>query len=209
MTHAFVPASIARLLIPAVLALGACKSSDSSASTSSSTTPDAAASEKGHAQITAEYTATAQVVAIDSASRTITLRNEDGTLHDVHAGSEVRNFDRIKVADVVRVRYKESLVATKLAPGTALGPAQAAFASGRAKPGAMPAAGAGVAISVRVKVESVDLDKGIVSYSRASGEMGAHRVKTDEGREFVKGLQPGDIVQLDAEQIIALSVETP
>jgi hypothetical protein len=64
-------------------------------------------------------------------------------------------------------------------------------------------------VSARVKVESIDRDHEIVTFSRASGELGSHRVTTPEGREFLKQLNVGDVVQIDADQALALSIETP
>jgi len=195
--------AITILFLGTLLALGACKSSGSSAtskSTSSSAHP-------GHAQISNEIVATAKVTAIDAATRTVTLKREDGTPLRIQCGTGVRNFDKIGVGDTLKVKYKETLSATRLAPGDPGTQAGIAAAAGRAEKGAQPAAGVGVAATVCATIRSVDLEQQVVLFTLPSGEKVARHVTTPEGREFIKGLKPGDNVQLDYTEVIALSVD--
>ena len=53
--------------------------------------------------------ARATVTAIDPATRTVTLKNEKGETFPVQAGSAVKNFDQIKVGDIVKATYTESI----------------------------------------------------------------------------------------------------
>jgi hypothetical protein len=66
-----------------------------------------------------------------------------------------------------------------------------------------------VAASQRVKVESIDRTNQIVVFSQASGELIARRIQTPQGRDFVKKLKPGDVVQLVYVEAVALSIEEP
>src|SRR5262245_4382377 len=66
------------------------------------------ASEPGKAAMVSATEATATVVAVDKATRTITLKGPKRTV-DVVAGDEVKNFDQIKVGDRVVVKYVEAL----------------------------------------------------------------------------------------------------
>ena len=59
------------------------------------------------ATIENEVTASAGVVALDPATRGITLEREDGTQLAMIAGPEVRNFDQIEVGSVVEASYVE------------------------------------------------------------------------------------------------------
>ncbi len=198
---------VLRLLLPAsLLVLGGCQSEPekpASAPASSS----ASSSELASAEISNEFTATAEVTAIAKAERIVTLRREDGSQFSIECGEAVRNFDQIAVGDKLRVRYKEILAATKLPAGEAARPMQGTIAAGSAKPGANPAAGVGVSANVRVKIESIDLERNVVVFSMASGEMIARSLKTPQGREFAKSLKVGDTVQLNYAQVLALSVE--
>jgi hypothetical protein len=154
-----------------------------------------------------EFTATAEVIAVDHARRTVTLRREDGRLLALQVGQAARNFDQIAIGDQVRVHYKESLSASLRPAGETARPAEGAVTAGRAEAGAKPGGGVALLMSVRVKIESIDAPHDIVVFSLASGELIAHRLATAEGRSFVTGLRVGDVVQLDYAEAMALSVE--
>jgi len=182
-----------------LLALGACRSAQSQ--------PPAPPPEGRRAEISSEFTATAEVAALAPAERVVTLRREDGSLFDVQVDAGVRNFEQIAVGDTLRVRYKELLAAAKLPPGESARSAQGTVTAARTPAGAKPGAGLGLAVSVRVRIESIDLERGLVVFSLASGELIARRLQTREGREFVAELAVGDTVQLDCTQALALAVE--
>jgi len=194
-------AFFARALVPASLLLvAACQSN-------SSTKPPSPPPAGQKAEISSEFTASAEVTAIAPAERMVTLRREDGVLLDLQVGEGVRNFDQVAVGDVLRVRYRETLAAEKLPAGSSIGPVEGAFGAARAKKGEKPGAGMGLAVQMRVRIESLDLERDIVVFSLASGELIARRLQTPEGRTFVTGLKIGDIVQLDYTEAIALGVE--
>jgi len=193
------------------LALGACTSTTSgesapapkSASAEGSTT----APRSGHAQLTNEYVASAEVLQVDAAERVLTLRREDGEWLQLEVGESVRNFDQIQVGDRLRVRYAESLKATLLAPDARTPAAGELVAAERAAAGAKPSGGVGYAATVRVKIESIDRERDLVVFSLDSGELVTHRIATPEGRRFVSGLKVGDSVQLDYAEALAVSIE--
>lgn len=195
------------LFAGSLLLLASCKSEQTAPSTASTTPSAPTAPPVRSAEIANEYTATAAVVAVAPEQRLLTLQREDGTRFDVRAGEAVRNFDQIAAGDAVRVRYKETLVA-ELAPGADMAkPGEASAAAARAKEGAKPGAGVGMAFSLPVRIESIDREREIVVFSPASGELLAHRVKTPQGRDFLRGLKVGDTVQVTYSQVLALTVE--
>lgn len=61
----------------------------------------------------------AQVVSLDRLTRAITLKGPNGTIVDMIAGNEVKNFDQLKVGDFVNVRYFQSLALELHKPGQA------------------------------------------------------------------------------------------
>ena len=67
------------------------------------------ASEPGKAVAVSVVEATATVVAINTATRTVTLKRADGHLVEVVCGDEVKNFAQISVGDNVKVSYQEAL----------------------------------------------------------------------------------------------------
>ena len=158
-------------------------------------------------EVSEEITATATVQAVDPQSRLVTLRREDGSTAIVLAGPAVRNFAQIAVGDKVKVRYIESLAAALKKPGEAGAPVSGAVAVGAAELGQKPAGVAGEQVSVTVEIQSVDTEKNIVVFTPPSGGLRAVRVRRPEGREFIKGLKPGDKVEITYTEALAISVE--
>ncbi|SAK48104.1 hypothetical protein [Caballeronia ptereochthonis] len=52
---------------------------------------------------------TATIVAIDPATRTVTLKSAAGKMLELEIPNEVRNFEQLAVGDVVTTQYRESL----------------------------------------------------------------------------------------------------
>ena len=109
-------------------------------------------SEPGKAAAVRTLQVTAQVVALDKASRTVSLKGPEGNVIDVVAGDEVKNFAQIKVGDYLFVRYMQSL-SLELQKVKA-GPSGITEQSGMAtaKPGERPAAAAGHEVTAIAKV---------------------------------------------------------
>jgi hypothetical protein len=190
-----------------LLFLASCAGPKAEAGTSGSTAAMAETRTLTPVDLSNEITATADVTAVDKGTRVVTLRREDGSMFQVLAGSEVRNFDQIKAGDKLRVRFKENLKAS-LRPANEGGPqAGAGVVATRAAVGATPAAGAAFGVSVKVRIESIDSAHDIVVFSLPSGELVSHRIATSEGKKFVEGLKIGDKVQLEYSQALALAIE--
>jgi hypothetical protein len=122
----------------------------------------------------------------------------------------VPDLDKIVPGDAVRMRFRETLALQIVSPGTVAQPVQVSVAAARVPPGHKPGAKVGAALSMRVRIESIDEEHGIVVYSPASaygaGQLLARRVRTPEGRDFVRYLQVGDEVQVEYLEILALQV---
>src|SRR5882757_4473708 len=63
----------------------------------------------GKAAIRGTTRVTATVQEIDAATRTVLLRGRNGKIVEVVVVGEARNFDQLKVGDVVAVVYREAL----------------------------------------------------------------------------------------------------
>ena len=161
------------------------------------------------AQVTQELTAEATVKAVDQQNRLVTLEREDGSTITFLAGPEVRNLPQIAAGDKVKARYRESLLASVKKPGEAVKPTAVAAAVSRAEPGAAPGATAGQQVTVTVRIESVDTEKNRVAFTLPSGAMRIVSVKQPEMQEYIKGLKPGDQVEITYTEAVAISVEKP
>lgn len=63
----------------------------------------------GHAAVKRTIQITATVENIDPATRTVVLKTANDKIVEVEVGEEARNFDQLKVGDVVTTVYRESL----------------------------------------------------------------------------------------------------
>ena len=153
------------------IALLGCKSDDQA---ESAPPPEP---EAKSAQISNEYTATAEVTAIEREQRVVTLRREDGSLFALQVGSTARNFDQLEVGDTLRVRYKEQLAASLRPAGESAREVEGVVGAGLTEAGDKPGGGLAVGMSARVKLESIDLERDIVVFRspRASSSPTASR----------------------------------
>ena len=71
-----------------------------------------AAREKDRALLASKVTLTATVVAIDSGTRTVTLKGGGGRIVDVVVPPEAKKLDEIKVGDLVTVEYARAVSLT-------------------------------------------------------------------------------------------------
>jgi hypothetical protein len=144
---------------------------------------------------------TATVVAIDKATRTVTLKGPKRTV-DVVAGDEVRNFDQIRVGDTVVAKYVEALTLelkkTK-APAEAKGEAAAV----RAAPGSRPAGAVGREVTVLADVVGVDPKNSIISLKGPRGNVLDLRVQNPDHFKVVK---KGDQVEAVYTEALAIAV---
>jgi ABC-type transport system substrate-binding protein len=62
-------------------------------------------------------TETATVEAIDTSTRTVTLKKPDGTFVSVVAGPDIKRLEEVKVGDKVNARYYENVVVRVKQPG--------------------------------------------------------------------------------------------
>jgi hypothetical protein len=159
------------------------------------------------AKISDEVLVQATVVDIDKENRELLLERPDGSYVEVVAGPEVRNFDQIVVGNTVSARYIVSLSARRLEPDEADIEPSVGVVAGRAEPGQAPAAAVGADMVLTVVVRSVDLDQHIVTFADPGGVLHAVEAERDEGKAFVKGLKPGDRVELNYEEVLVMGVE--
>lgn len=151
--------------------------------------------------------ASATVEAIDTTTRRVRLKGPEGRSMIVQAGPEVRNFDQVRVGDRVVVRYTEAMGAEVVKPSSAVGSTQPTVTTERAGAGARPGGSEAVSLKGVVKVVSVDAAKGVVEFVGVDGAMRRVRVADPRAQEFVRGLKPGDAVQVTFTEAIAVSVE--
>jgi len=161
------------------------------------------ASEPGKAAVAETIQAAAGVVAVDKASRTVTLKGPRGEVFDVVCGPEVKNFDQIKVGDQVVVQYLRALTLELKKAGGKLTTKETTDAVS-AKKGAQPGAAVGRQVTVMTRVVDVDPKNKTISLQGPKGNVVVLDVKNPEHFKVVK---KGDNVEAVYTEALAISVE--
>ena len=171
--------------------------------------PDAAggaavASEPGRAAVARAAEISAQVVGIDKATRTVTLKGPKGNVVDIVAGDEVKNFDQIKLGDFVVVRYAEALQLELRNTKVKAGDVTVTEGAARAKPGERPAVAGAREVTAIADVIGVDPKKSTITLKGPRGNVVTLNVQNPEHFKVVK---KGDQVDVTYTEALALSVE--
>jgi Cu/Ag efflux protein CusF len=147
---------------------------------------------------------TSVIEAIDSTNRTVTLKNDDGTLDTIYCGPEVQRFDALKVGDKVTFRYHESVVYAIQKLGAAA-PSTDKSAITRTK-GPKPGGTISRQMTATVTVLAIDQTTPSITISTEDGSKMSFKV---EDKKNLEGVKVGDKVQITYTQALAISVEPP
>jgi hypothetical protein len=149
---------------------------------------------------------TATVDAIDSKTRTITLKGTDGTKTSFIAGDEVRNFAQIKKGDIVEVDYRRA-AATALEKASDATVAGQAATVERAPAGAKPGMMATQTSTIVATVLEIDQKNRVVTLQGPKG--GIVMVAVPADMKAFDSLKKGDKVSAIYSEAMAISVKTP
>jgi plasmid maintenance system killer protein len=161
------------------------------------------------AAVTAQETALiydGEVINIDAATRTVTLKNQDGE-STIVAGPEVKNFAEIKVGDRFDVVY-ELAVAVELVkvknPGVT--GEQVTTTTATAPQGDKPGMITTNTITATANVEAIDATKNIISLKGPQGNI--FKVKV-QNPDLMKDIAVNDQVKVVYTEAIAAVVSAP
>ena len=154
------------------------------------------------ATVTGTKTVTAKVVAIDSTTRTVMLKDKKGRVVEVQVGEEARNFDQLKIGDVVTTEYRESM---SLSLTKASGPRSASERTieQRSAPGAKPGGTIGREVTIMADVIAVNPKAETVTLKGPQGNTVEVIVQDPEQ---MKNIRKGDQVQVVYTEAVAISV---
>ena len=158
---------------------------------------------------TKSVSATATIQAIDSTTRTLTIRDESGVEDSYVAGPEIKRFDELKVGDKVKMTYRESVVLQlrKAPPAGTTGakPADpsldAAVTRGK---GALPGVTAAVQEKMTVTVKSIDASVPSITVTTPDGRTITRKV---EDRKTLEGVAAGDSIEVTYTRALLTSIE--
>ena len=161
------------------------------------------ASAPGKAAIGSVVTASAAVTAIDAATRTVSLKGPKGNAFDITAGHEVRNFDQIKVGDLLVVKYAEALTLELKKGGGADRSRTESTDAARTAPGAAPGATAGRQVTVVADVTAVDAKTQTITLR---GPQRTVDLRVPDKKQF-EGVKVGDQVEARYTEAVAVSMQ--
>lgn len=119
--------------------------------------PLAAQAEEMPARAIAEaVTGVATVEKIDANTREVTLKRGDGSTVTIVAGEEVRNFDQIKVGDIVETEIIEALAIAVEPASTKVLERREELSGHRAQPGEKPGAKTTRTVEIVAEVKAID-----------------------------------------------------
>ncbi|MFP3557827.1 hypothetical protein SB861_45180 [Paraburkholderia sp. SIMBA_049] len=154
------------------------------------------------ATVVGTTTVTATVVAIEPATRTVTLKDKRGRVVEVEVGEEARNFDQLKVGDVVTTEYREAMSLSLMKTSGARSATQRLIEQ-RTPPGAKPGGTIGREITVMADVVAVNAKAKTVTLKGPQGNTVDVIVQDPEQ---MKNVRKGDQVEVVYTEAVAISV---
>lgn len=153
-----------------------------------------------------KVTRTATVVNVDSAKRIITLKNEEGNTQSYVLGDNVKNFDQIKVGDIVKSSVIES-VAVFVRKSGELPDASVTKTVSVAPKGEKPGVVMTDTFEMAARVSAIDLNKGTITIDSADGSTKTFPI--DKTEKAFKNVNPGDDVVLNITVAMVIDFEAP
>jgi Cu/Ag efflux protein CusF len=154
--------------------------------------------------------ATATVEKIDMATRTVTLKGEDGRLETIKVGPEARNLGQVKVGDKVTFKYYEAVALFVAPTDPSAGQAQPSYAEvtsvERAPAGGKPGGVVTSMVEATAAIDALDRKKRTVTIRGPEGNVRTIKVGDQVALDNVKA---GDQVVLRFTEAMAISVEKP
>jgi hypothetical protein len=150
-----------------------------------------------------EVTATVTITAIDQATRSVTLRSANGDLDTFTVGPAVKRFNELKVGDVIRATYYESLVFQLRKPGAAAAPSGSTSAVARLKDA--PGGVIGTQETTTVTVKAVDMKTASLTVVTPDGRTMTRKIAEPKNLE---GVAPGDRIEITYTQGVMVAAES-
>lgn len=148
----------------------------------------------------------ATVTAIDKAKRTVTVKGPQGNIRTFAVGKEARNFDQVKVGDMITLTYAEAVtVSLEKAAGAKPGVTVTDEVK-RAEPGAKPGGVMSSQTTIVGTVTAIDAKTQLVTVRGPQGNEVDLKVQ-DPAK--LKNVKIGDLVKATYTEALAISVTTP
>ena len=161
-------------------------------------------SEPGKATAVRTVQITAQVLALDKVTRTVTLKTAKGDVVDIVASADVKNFDQVKVGDFLVVRYAQALTLELKKTKVSAGQPTVREGAVKAMPGERPAVAGAREVTAIAVVTAVNPKQNTITLKGPRGNVVTLDVQNPDQFKVVK---KGDQVEVTYTEALALSVE--
>jgi Cu/Ag efflux protein CusF len=162
------------------------------------------ATSPGSGKVERTQKTTATVVGVDPATRTVSLKRPDGAIVEIHAGPEVRNFDKIKVGDTVNVEYTQALSIDLKKGASGAAKQSESVELSRSPAGGQPGATLGSRVTVVADVIAVNSKDQVITVRGPHGNV--VDIKVQDPEQF-KRVKQGDQVQAVYTEALAISLQ--
>lgn len=163
-----------------------------------------AASAPGVGGVAGSVRVMATVVALDAATRTVTLKGAKGRVVDVVVPPEAKNFDQIRVGDLVTVDYMRALTLELRPPGSGIRSGSTETATAPAPAGAVAGGAAGRQVVIMANVTAIDKKASVVTLRGPKGNSVDLHVPDPAQLKRVK---VGDQVEAVYTEAVAIAVD--
>jgi len=143
------------------------------------------------------------VVGIEPATRTVWLKDAKGKVVQVAVSEEARNFDQLKIGDVVTAQYSQAVTVTLKKGGAPLAVNESQTLE-RAPMGAKPGGSASREITVMANVTAVNHQTGAITLKGPQGNSVELIVQDPDQLKLIK---KGDQLEVLYNEAVAISVE--
>jgi hypothetical protein len=144
----------------------------------------------------------ATITALDSTSRTMTLRDDKGNEDTFSVGPAVQRFNELKVGQKVNITYYESVVFQLVKPGEKGAGTSSETALSRGT-GALPGGTAATQDKMTVTVKSIDPTVPSLTVATADGRVVTRKI---ENKKNLENLKPGDQIDITFTRALVTSV---
>jgi hypothetical protein len=157
----------------------------------------------GKISMTGTVKTSSTVVGIEPSTRTVWLKDSKGKVVQVVVGEEARNFDQLKLGDMVTAEYSQAVTVTLKKGGAPLAVTESQSLE-RAPMGAKPGGTASREMTVRANVTAVNHQTGSMTLK---GPQGNSVDLVVQDPEQLKLIRKGDQLEVLYNEAVAISVE--
>jgi hypothetical protein len=147
--------------------------------------------------------AVGEIVAVDAANRIVSIKGPKGNISDMLVDERVRNLDKVKVGDRVKLTYRVGVALALLKGGDGIREKVESEGAARAAEGAKPGGVLVKSTTVVANVEAVNQKRKIVTLKGPEGKVVDVQVKDPQ---VLKDVKVGDQVAAKITESVAVRV---